>query len=336
MQTTVRSKILLIFFVIGSVSLMRSQNLFQDVQFILSDVLLLSERYIANTAAVPAYQSASAWSSNAKSLDLFEVDASIHVNSFFIPKKQRTFTVRNSDLSSLQIQGAESATLPTVLGGDTSTFFNFDIEGESNEFLALEGVDQTQLFLPFLQASVGLWKGTNFTVRYSPYVKVSDIGYGIFGAGIKHNISQYFRKPTTGNPLEMALQVAYSRINFDLSFDTFQIESQALGGISLLSINELGITPDSWLFEGLVSKRFKKVEFQGGLGVVASDTQFVMRGESTFALGLLNDLLQDLTPTQTLIKGDLGVNYYFKNFHISSVLTIGEFINYNTSLHYKI
>lgn len=331
-----RTTILLVFIIMGSFPLMRSQNPFQELQFILGDVVFLSEQYIANGADAAAYQSTTAWSSKAKNLNLFEIDVSIHFNNLFIPKAQRTFTARNSNFNSLEIQGAESAPLPTVLGGETTTFFNFDIEGESNEFLAFEGVGKRQLFHPFLQASLGLWKGTDLTVRYSPDIKISDIGYGIFGAGIKHNFSQYLKKTTSNNPVELAFQVAYSRFSFDFSLDAFQIESQALGGFPLLSVNELDITSNSWLFEALVSKRFKKVEFQGGLGMVAFDTQFIINGENSFTSGLLDEVLQDLTPTQTLIKVDIGVNYYFKNFYISSVLTFGDFVNYNTSLHYNI
>ena len=99
--------------------------------------------------------------------------------------------MQNSDFNLVQIQNGELATLPTVLGGETATFFNLDVDGGENEFQALEGVGETQLFNPFLQVSVGLWREIEFTVRYSPDIVVSDIEYGLFGAGLKHSISQY-------------------------------------------------------------------------------------------------------------------------------------------------
>ena len=39
---------------------------------------------------------------------------------------------------------------------------------------------------------------------------------------------------------------------------------------------------------------------------------------------------------KTDFKGDLGVNYHFNKFYISSMLSLGKFPNINLALHYKI
>jgi len=335
----VRNAILLVLSILGSFPYLYSQNpfqAFQEVQLALGDIFFLSDNYIAGGAEASVYQSTSAWSSTAKSLDFFEVEASVHVNSLFIPENKRTFTVQNSNFNLVQIQNGESATLPTVLGGETATFFNLDVDGGENEFQALEGVGETQLFNPFLQVSVGLWREIEFTVRYSPDIVVSDIEYGLFGAGLKHSISRYFIKDINSNSLEVALQVAYSQLNSNVLLDPFQVEIQDLGVDSLLSVNQLDIALNSWLFEALVSKRFKNFELFGGVGFVDSNVQFTLLGEQTFALGVLNGLLEEVEPSVNTLKGDLGVNYYFGKFYVSNVFTIGEFANYNISLHYKI
>ena len=331
-----RTNILLTLFILSGFPLLHSQIPFQEAQLVLGDVFFLSENYITGGADAVVYQSTSAWSSTAKSLDLFKIDASFHINSLFIPESKRTFSVQNSDFNLLQVQDAESVTLPTVLGGDTTTFFNFNFEGEPVDFQSLEGVGRTQLYHPFLQASIGLWKKTELTARYSPDIEISDVEYRLFGIGIKHNMNQYFKKSTGENPIEVALQVAYSRLNSNLLLDALQLDFQDFGIDSSLSVNEWNINTDSWLFQALASKRFENFEFFGGIGIVTSDVHFVINGEETFALGLFNGLLEQLETKVSTVKSDLGVNYHFGKFYVSSILTIGEFVNYNASFHYKI
>jgi len=315
-----------------------SQTAFQDLELVLEDLLLISDRFVTPGADGAAYQATGGWASTAKNLDLFQIDASIHINSLFIPRKRREFIVNNSDFNALRIRGAESITIPTVLGGDTNVFFDFDIDGDPNEFQAFEGINENQLFHPFLQTSIGLWKKTDLTVRYSPTIKISDGEYGIFGLGLKHSVSQYFVKEEDSNNLEVAVQVAYSRFNSNFLFDTFQVDAPEgdLLGIPLLSVNRLDVTSDTWVFQALASKRFNNLEFFGGFGIITGDVQFEMSGEQSLFLGLLNNLLEGLDPTRTLAKGDVGINYHFGNFYVSNAFTFGELANYNLSFHYKI
>ncbi|WP_299683898.1 DUF6588 family protein [uncultured Dokdonia sp.] len=332
-------KILLTLSFIGSFMTLHSQNALQDTELILNDMLLISERYVAPGADGAAYQATSGWASTAKSLDLFEVDASIHINSLFIPKSRGAFTITNNDFNALRIRGGETATIPTVLGGDTNVFFDFDIGGEPNEFQAFEGVNENQLFHPFFQASIGLWKQTDLSIRYSPEIKISDAEYGIFGVALKHSISQYFKRTddkSTNNPLEVAVQVAYSRFNSGLLFDAFQIDGPDAEDPPLLFVNQLDVTLDSWLFQGIASKQYKNFEFFGSAGIIVSDAQFVMSGEQGLVLVLLNTLLEDLDASRTLVKGDIGVNYHIGDFYVSNAFTFGTFANYNLSVHYKI
>ncbi|GGG30369.1 hypothetical protein GCM10011344_34140 [Dokdonia pacifica] len=338
-----QAKILLMLSFLGSTTLLFSQNNLLETELILSDMLLISERYVAPGADAAAYQATGGWASTAKSLELFEIDASVHVNALFIPNRRRSFTVANSDFNALRIRGGETASIPTVLGGDTAVFFDFELGGEPNELQAYEGINENQLYHPFLQASIGLWKETDLTVRYSPDIAISDTEYGILGLGVKHSVSQYFNRSqdqdgAIKNQLEVAVQVAYSRFNSGLTFDPFQIEDPDAedGDSPLLLVNQLDVEVDSWLFQTIASKRYQNFEFFGGVGVVFNDARFIMNGEPGLVLGLLNSLLGNLDASRTVVKGDVGVNYHIGDFYLSNAFTFGEFANYNLSIHYKI
>ena len=45
----------------------------------------------------------------------------------------------------------------------------------------LKELKQDVLAHPFIQASIGLWKETDLTIRYSPKIKIDASDYQIFG-----------------------------------------------------------------------------------------------------------------------------------------------------------
>ena len=65
-------------------------------------------------------------------------------------------------------------------------FFDFYIDDEAYEWQAFEGIKQNIVTHPYLQASIGFWKETDLTLRYSPKVTINTSTYDIFGAANKH------------------------------------------------------------------------------------------------------------------------------------------------------
>lgn len=125
----------------------------------------------------------------------------------------------------MEIRGVQSAEIPSALGGHTETFFDFNIDDEAYEWQAFEGIKQDVVAHPYLQVSIGLWKETDVTLRYSPKVTISTSSYDIFGAALKHTISQYFRKEAADtSPIELAVLASYSVFNLNLYFDEVAIE----------------------------------------------------------------------------------------------------------------
>ena len=72
----------------------------------------------------------------------FKLDVSVNFNVLPIPKKQKSFVITNDELLTMEIRGATSAEIPTALGGDTDTFFDFYIDDEAYEWQAFEGIKQ--------------------------------------------------------------------------------------------------------------------------------------------------------------------------------------------------
>ena len=302
------------------------------------DMLYISGEFVSSAAVASVYQSSSSWYSSAETIGKFKLDVSVNFNVLPIPKKQKSFVITNDELLTMEIRGATSAEIPTALGGDTDTFFDFYIDDEAYEWQAFEGIKQNIVTHPYLQASLGLWKETDLTLRYSPKATINTSSYDIFGAAIKHTITQYFRKDLdSSQSIELAVLVSYSVFNLDLLFDEVSIEpiDPETGSEPLTLINAIIIDANSWLFQLIASKKVNSFEFTGSFGYSENKFNYSLGGKEGAFLNLFNDLLNLLDERKTEFKGDLGVNYYFNKFHISSMLTIGKFPNVNLGLHYN-
>lgn len=310
-----------------------------DVTNAVLDMLFVSSKYVSPAASASTYQSSSSWFSSAESVGKFKVDVSLHFNILPIPNNQKSFTINNDELITMRVRGSQSADIPTALGGDTSTFFEFDIDGEAYEWQAFEGIKQNVVAHPYLQASIGLWKETDVTFRYSPEITIETSSYEIIGAAVKHNITQYFRNDdVSSSPIEIAVLASYSKFDLNLYFDEVvikPIDPESNTG-ALTTLNSIIIDADSWLFQLIASKKMNNFEFTGAVGITDNDFNYRLGGDDGVFLDLFNELLSLLDENRNEFKGDIGFNYYFNKFYISSMFTIGKFPNMNIAIHYKI
>jgi len=308
-----------------------------DVEDFLIDMLLISNKYVSPAAEAAVYQSTGSWYSSAKSLELFEVDVSLHVNALPVSNAQKSFTVNDSDFIGLDIRDAESAQVPTALGGETSVFYDFTLGGDDYELQTFEGANQQVFYYPYLQGSIGLWRQTELTLQYVPEVKIDASGYKTFGGAIKHNISQYWLGDNQDSQaLQVAVQVAYSLFDSKVFFDGFEVTSTDQNQEALAVINSLTVDANAVTGQLIASKRVNKFEFVGAFAVSQNKFTYTMGGDGDFLIGLLNDAFTALEDNSFMMRGNIGVNYHMHNWYVASNITIGKFLNTNFSVHYKL
>lgn len=312
-----------------------AQTFTQGLEDTLSDVLFLSNEFVSPAADASVYLTASSWATSANSLKKFKFDFSINGNVLPIPNNKKTTSIVNSDFKNLVIRGGEnSAIIPTALGGDNATFFDFNIGGQEYEMQAFEGVDLSVIPYGYLQASVGLWKETELTVRYAPKLKIAESSYQTLGAALKHNLTQYTRDSENG--LEVAILIAYSKFDLDLFFEDFKLQASNSISPPLAIINAIVVDGDMWMAQFIASKQIKKIELTGQVGLTQSKFDYSLGGDDGPILGVLNQQLGTLSENKLGLKADVGANYHFNKFYISSMLTLGNFTNLNLGVHYKI
>ena len=312
-------------------------NYLDDVEDFLTDMLLLSNKYVSPAAEAAVYQSTGSWYSSAKNLDLYQVDLSLHINALPVSNAQKSFTVSDSDFIVLDIRDAESAQVPTALGGDTSVFYDFTLGEDNYELQTFEGANQQVFYYPYLQGSIGLWGQTELTLQYVPEVKIDASGYQTFGGAIKHNISQYWLGDNQDSQaLQVAVQVAYSLFDSKIFFDGFEVTSTDQDQAALAVINSLTVDANAITGNLIASKRVDRFEFVGAFAVSANKFIYTMGGEGDFLLGLLNNAFTALEDTSFMMRGNIGVNYHLDNWYVASNIAIGRFVNTNVSVHYKL
>jgi len=293
---------------------------------LISDLLKVADNYVAPGADASATQSSAGWFTSADTLGKWQIAVSLHGNALFIADSKKTKATFNSDYSVIRLQEGTSATLPTIFGGDTEVMFEGEIFGQEFSFDALPGLDKDILIHPYPQVTVGLPYQTEAAVRFLPQITIDDVGFSTYGIGLKHNISQYLLNPEKNN-LKLAAVLTYSNFQADYAFGPADIQ--------IAELHSIDVNADLWFLQFLGSKRLGMFEVMGGLGMTISQFDYKLSG-SGGGLRTLNDALAGHNWDESRIKGDLGLNYYCNDFTISSVLSIGSFINANIGIHYRI
>lgn len=314
------------FILLFSIQISMGQS--NSVDALVNDMLLVAENFANPGAEGAAMQSSAGWFTSASTLEKWKFEVSVHGNALFVPTGKQKKLSNNRDFSILRFRGSENALLPTVYGGQTDAVFEGQIFGQNFSFDAIDGLGKEVLFHPYPQVTVGLPYSTEVAVRYLPSVIVNDVGFRTYGMGIKHNFTQYYERRYNPEDFQFAAAIAYSNFKVDYQFSQLSIPG-------FVDLNRIDVNADLWLFQVLGSKLYSSFEVFGALGVTASNFDYELGGTGS-ALPQLNEALTGIKGSGTKFKGDVGFNYYFSNFKVSTMFTASNFFNANLGIHYRI
>lgn len=313
-----------------------------DFNSFLNDATFYSDKYISTMSDAAVYQSSSAWMTSAKKRKLWDVTVGLNSNLFFVPQNDKTFQLSNSDLSFLRIENQNSIDAQTALGGAAVNYLvgNLQIEFQPGTVTNIpirvetpKGVDQNVIFYPYLQAAVSLWYGTEIALKYSTKTKLKKGDYQVYGFGIKHNVSQYF-KGLQEKKIHLAAMASWSRE--DVNFQFLEVTVPFIGSIGIDEIESKVYTRQ---FQINASKEYKNWEVLLGVIVNNSDFKYQFTGnESQNVSGLkeiLNEKIKEIAKNKTNIIGELSGRYNFKKIFLQPTIAFGKFINTNFSVQYE-
>ena len=253
---------------------------------------------------------------------------------FFVPKQDRNFTISNSDFKFFTIENATSATVPTALGPKSYTHLDGQIGNSPVRLWTPDGVNEETIFYPYLQASLGLWKGTELEAKYSTKVDLKKGNYQVYGFGVKHNLSQYF-KSLQSKKINIAALASYS--NENISFDFLDVQTD----YGNLGLNQITGLVNTYQFQISASKEWKRFEFLISAITNESSFKYEMTGpkgqiESIVPFqDIVNAKLKEIYKSKMNTMGEVSCRYQISKIFVQSTFAFGKFANGNVSVQYE-
>lgn len=316
-------------FFLSSIAVAQSPNL-DDV---FHDFLIIMDRYNEPAAEASTMQTGAGYYTTAKSLKKFEFAVSIGLSGLPFPDKKQSFAITDQELLNFDIRDGEDATIPSALGGEKRVFFDFEIAGDQYEFQAIGGLGTDFFAFPYVQGHLGLWKETELIIRYGPKITIENSDYALYGAGVKHNLSQYIFKDS--RPIEIAFLGNINWSDFNLRYERLALEP-ASGDPPIAVIDGTLIDYYSVNTGLIASKDYGSLEFSGGLIYTNSWIDYKLTGDEGQFLNIFNQVLRALSERKTSFKVDLGTAYNWGKWTLASQISISEFVNFNLQGVYKI
>ncbi len=300
------------------------------------------------------YSTSSGWFTSAKALKPFHFQLNISAAGSIVPDDETYFTFDPSEYQYTTLASGPN-TLPTVLGGTSSSVLHIDVPVGNNEHLvtdvdALDGTDLKNEFdLPFnmvpspnIQLSMGLPFGTAVSVRYLPKIENSGASINQIGVGVQHSISQYIPAKTDENGKQnkrhfnMAVAAAFNHITIDYDDDPTD-QYYLTSGLNTVTV------------EALASLDYRFISFYGGVGITQGDGNIDVKGSMDVSYDVYDDngvylRTENKTITDPLqlkydisgIKTKMGVQLNLFVLKIFADYTIQKYPVVNVGLGFKI
>ena len=321
-------------FSFSSAKAQNDDTLAEQLDKMMGDAVFFTGKYVSPAADASVYQAASSWVDTPKRKSLWDFSMGVHFNVFFTPKADRKFTLSNSDLSFFTIENATSGVTPTALGNRDYLTLIGTFNNNPVSVRTPEGINRESVPYAYLQGSLGLMYGTELVGRYSPRYYLKNVDFQVYGVGLKHSLSQYFKKLENRN-LHFSTALVYS--NEDLTVAFLDVQT-SLGNLGLNSLNS---KIDTWQLQFNGSKAFKRFELSGGFIMNRSNFAYKVNGpkgsieEITPLQDKLNKRLESIYTIKNNYIGEVAGRYQFDKLFLQTSVAFGKFVNTNISIQYE-
>lgn len=167
----------------------------------------------------------SGWNNTAATKGVGKFEIRVSASGAIVPDAGKSFDVTKLGLSSKVSVGSGGNIAPTVGGSDSAPTPTLNVkDGSGNtleSFTLPKGAGLPLIPAPQVQATVGLPKSIDLTLRLMPKVKLGDAGeIGMVGGGVKVDLLRMLsKKGAKIAPFSVALGVGFTQFNYSLPLD---------------------------------------------------------------------------------------------------------------------
>ncbi len=295
------------------------------------DAELFATDYLAPFSESTVYGFSTGWynTADAKPLGGFEISFIGAVTSHKNKQDKKTFILDPNEYQNLDfVQNPGTARPVSSVLGDlegTRVFVEGQVAGVTvrEEFELPSGLSAEGLnFVPsgFLQASVGIFKGTEVKARFLPKIAYEGAAVGLIGFGLQHDFTKLLPADKI-LPVAISGVIGYTKLNGDYD----------LTDVNLIDGENQRIEAEmsTWAFNAIVSTKLPIINFYGGVGYITGKSQTDVLGEYRVTRGpFASETYVDpfsITENVSGVTGNIGAKLKLGFFRLHADYTLGEF-----------
>jgi len=287
--------------------------------------------YLAPFSQSTVYGFSTGWynTADAKPLGGFEISFIGAVTSHKGKEDKKTFILDPNEYQNLDfVQNPGTSRAVSSALGDiegTRVFVEEQVAGITvrEEFELPSGLSAEGLnFVPsgFLQASVGILKGTEIKARFLPKIAYEGAAVGLIGFGLQHDFTKLLPADKI-LPVAISGVIGYTKLNGDYDLEN----------VNLIDGENQSIEAEmsTWAFNAIVSTKLPIINFYGGIGYITGKSQTDVLGEYRVTSGpFASETYVDpfsITEKVSGVTGNIGAKLKLGFFRLHADYTVGEF-----------
>ena len=260
----------------------------------------------------------SGWTTKAKPTKSLGFSLQLRASFATVPTVEQMF-----DANTIGLEGI------SVSPGKSSTIAGENINGQiltlpDNSTLTLpSGINFPYVPTPMVQANLGLFLGTDVTIRYVPEVDLQDYGsVDLVGVGIKHDLNQWIPGGKL-LPIDLTIMAAYTQFNMSIDLEF----NQGAQGQRVESATQSIVT------NFLIGKTIPLLSAYAGIGYQLGDFELNMLGDYIIGSGVRQSTLTDPVSYTQSYNGGIhliaGAQIKLALFRLFAEVTTAEYTTFN-------
>lgn len=284
------------------------------------------------------YSMNNGWFNTADVKPFLGFEVSVIANGALVTDADRQFTLNVADYQNLQFtDNATSKMVATALGQndpniDVVLTYDDPIFGDQTVEVTLpDGIGNSASLIPsaFIQAGVGLFKGTELKARFVPRVEFDEVATELYGVGLQHEFTKWLPADKL-LPVAVSGLVAYTTLKGSYDFTA----SSGIEGQDQRVENKT----NTWLFEAIASTKLPVINFYGALGYITGESNSDILGTYRVTDGLLTseDIVDPFSVSSEVsgVRATLGAKLKLAFFRFNVDYTFAEFDSFSVGLNF--
>lgn len=232
------------------------------------------------------------WNEGAAPKKTLGFSIQVRTSAAIVPESDRSFDISTLGLNKIRVANGEDPVSPTLAGvseqGPLLEIFEDpnDPTTKIGEFPMPKGTGIAVVPAPIIQASLGLIKGTDISVRFVPEVEIGDYGsFGVIGGAIKHDFLQYIPGGKL-MPFDLSVMVGYNQIKLNGNLNLNPEGARNPFDPSLVSNptpdfddQAVNTTTNAYVVNAIIGKSIPLISVYGGVGYQKADFDLSIDGD---------------------------------------------------------